>query len=200
MPALPFRPVPGAALPGRSRPRPRRGRFPAVRGPARLRMVDSRRLEPGHDHAELLSDEGLNRVGAGVAGQAGADRRARSRTWWRSSRPCATEEKLSRYAHWRHAATSCGGAAAGGGLAHPAAGPPGPATPADMEAAIRAFAGGAPIRNGKVDLDMPPLVENGNSVPLTVTVEKPDDAEGLRARPSPSSTRRTRSRTSPFST
>ena len=44
------------------------------------------------------------------------------------------------------------------------------AKPADMEAAIRAFTGTAPISNGKVELVLPALVENGNSVPLTVNV------------------------------
>jgi sulfur-oxidizing protein SoxY len=44
------------------------------------------------------------------------------------------------------------------------------AKPADMEAAIRAFIGANPINSGKVELVLPPLVENGNSVPLTVNV------------------------------
>ena len=44
------------------------------------------------------------------------------------------------------------------------------AKPADMEAAIRAFTGTAPVSNGKVELVLPALVENGNSVPLTVNV------------------------------
>jgi sulfur-oxidizing protein SoxY len=44
------------------------------------------------------------------------------------------------------------------------------AKPADMQAAIRAFTGTAPISNGKVELILPALVENGNSVPLTVNV------------------------------
>ena len=43
----------------------------------------------------------------------------------------------------------------------------------DMEAAVRAFTGGAKVRPGKVRLDVPPLVENGNSVPLTVAVDSP---------------------------
>lgn len=47
------------------------------------------------------------------------------------------------------------------------------ATPAEMEEAIRAFVGEAEVRPGKVKLDVPLLVENGNSVPLTVTVESP---------------------------
>lgn len=40
-----------------------------------------------------------------------------------------------------------------------------------LEAAIRAFAGEATIRPGRVRLDVPPLVENGNAVPLTVAVD-----------------------------
>ncbi|MDP4024959.1 SoxY-related AACIE arm protein [Methylobacterium sp. NEAU 140] len=41
------------------------------------------------------------------------------------------------------------------------------------EDAIRRFAGSARIRPGRVALDLPPLVENGNTVPLGVTVESP---------------------------
>lgn len=40
-----------------------------------------------------------------------------------------------------------------------------------LEAAIRAFAGEATIRHGRVRLEVPPLVENGNAVPLAVGVE-----------------------------
>lgn len=47
------------------------------------------------------------------------------------------------------------------------------AMPADLDAAIRAFAGGAPVATGKVQLDVAPLVENGNAVPITVMVESP---------------------------
>jgi sulfur-oxidizing protein SoxY len=50
---------------------------------------------------------------------------------------------------------------------------PAGATPAAMEAAIRALAGNAPLRPGRVKLEVPPLVENGNSVALTVGVESP---------------------------
>jgi sulfur-oxidizing protein SoxY len=45
--------------------------------------------------------------------------------------------------------------------------------PGQMEAAIRQALGEAVIRKGKVTLDLPPLVENGNTVPMTVTVESP---------------------------
>ncbi|KMO17608.1 SoxY-related AACIE arm protein [Methylobacterium indicum] len=39
--------------------------------------------------------------------------------------------------------------------------------------AIRRFTGGAAIQAGRIHLDMPPLVENGNTVPLAITVESP---------------------------
>jgi sulfur-oxidizing protein SoxY len=42
-----------------------------------------------------------------------------------------------------------------------------------MATAIRTVTGGAPVQTGKVKLDIPPLVENGNSVPMTVSVTSP---------------------------
>jgi sulfur-oxidizing protein SoxY len=50
---------------------------------------------------------------------------------------------------------------------------PARATPATMAAAIKQVTGDATVRPGRVTLDIPPLVENGNVVPLTVTVESP---------------------------
>ena len=47
------------------------------------------------------------------------------------------------------------------------------ATPEMMATAIRTVTGGAPVQIGKVKLDIPPLVENGNSVPMTVSVTSP---------------------------
>lgn len=47
------------------------------------------------------------------------------------------------------------------------------ATPAAMEDAIRKVTEGAPLRKGKVKLDVPPLIDNGNAVPLSVAVESP---------------------------
>jgi sulfur-oxidizing protein SoxY len=47
------------------------------------------------------------------------------------------------------------------------------ATPETMAAAIRTVTGGAVVQSGKVKLDIPPLVENGNSVPMTVSVASP---------------------------
>jgi len=46
-------------------------------------------------------------------------------------------------------------------------------TPGQMETAIRRVVGEAEIRKGKVTLDLPPLVENGNTVPMTITVNSP---------------------------
>ncbi|MDQ8728722.1 SoxY-related AACIE arm protein [Bradyrhizobium sp. LHD-71] len=50
---------------------------------------------------------------------------------------------------------------------------PARATTETMQAAIHAFSHGAPIRQGRLKLDIPPLVENGNSVPLVITVDSP---------------------------
>jgi sulfur-oxidizing protein SoxY len=50
---------------------------------------------------------------------------------------------------------------------------PAAATPETMAAAIRTIVGGAVVQTGKVKLDIPPLVENGNSVPMTVSVASP---------------------------
>jgi len=50
---------------------------------------------------------------------------------------------------------------------------PAAATPQAMAAAIRQVAGEAEIKPGKIKLDLPPLVENGNSVATTVKVESP---------------------------
>jgi sulfur-oxidizing protein SoxY len=47
------------------------------------------------------------------------------------------------------------------------------ATPAAMEAAIRDFVGEATMKPGRVKLELPALVENGNVVPLQVSVESP---------------------------
>jgi sulfur-oxidizing protein SoxY len=47
------------------------------------------------------------------------------------------------------------------------------ATPETMANAIRTVVGNAPVQTGKVKLDIPPLVENGNSVPMVVSVASP---------------------------
>jgi sulfur-oxidizing protein SoxY len=56
------------------------------------------------------------------------------------------------------------------------------ATPDAMAAAIKEVTGGASVRVGQVTLDIPPLVENGNAVPLTVAVDSPmSDADYVKA-------------------
>jgi sulfur-oxidizing protein SoxY len=53
-------------------------------------------------------------------------------------------------------------------LARPAA-----ATPEAMAAAVKAFTGAAAPRVGRVVLEVAQLVDNGNTVPITVRVESP---------------------------
>ncbi len=50
---------------------------------------------------------------------------------------------------------------------------PAAATPATMASAIRTVVGDAVVRTGKVKLEVPPLVENGNTVPMMVSVTSP---------------------------
>ncbi len=42
-----------------------------------------------------------------------------------------------------------------------------------LDELVRAWAGGATVREGRVQFDITPLVENGNSVPVEVTVASP---------------------------
>lgn len=49
----------------------------------------------------------------------------------------------------------------------------GRATSQAMQQAIRDIVGEAELRRGRITLDVPSLVENGNAVPLTVAVESP---------------------------
>jgi sulfur-oxidizing protein SoxY len=50
---------------------------------------------------------------------------------------------------------------------------PAEATPAMLATAIRNVTGAAAVKIGKVKLDIPPLVENGNTVPMIVSVASP---------------------------
>ncbi len=50
---------------------------------------------------------------------------------------------------------------------------PAQATPERMQAAIRNVVGEASVKAGKVKIDVPPLVENGNTVSLAIEVESP---------------------------
>ncbi|SDS67790.1 sulfur-oxidizing protein SoxY [Bradyrhizobium canariense] len=50
---------------------------------------------------------------------------------------------------------------------------PADATPAMLASAMRNVTGEAVVKTGRVKLDIPPLVENGNTVPMTVSVLSP---------------------------
>jgi sulfur-oxidizing protein SoxY len=54
---------------------------------------------------------------------------------------------------------------------------PAEATPASMKQAVRQIVGEAAVKRGKIRLDLPPLVENGNSVTMGVTVDSPMTAK-----------------------
>ncbi len=43
----------------------------------------------------------------------------------------------------------------------------------ELRAAISAFTLGAPMRQGRIVLDISPIVDNGNTVPMTISVESP---------------------------
>jgi sulfur-oxidizing protein SoxY len=59
---------------------------------------------------------------------------------------------------------------------------PASATPASMKAAIRSVVGEAEVKKGKVHVDVPALVENGNAVSLVVQVDSPmTDADHVKA-------------------
>lgn len=78
-------------------------------------------------------------------------------------------ESLSRRRFVLLAATSIGALGAGSLLQPRAAN----ATPDEMQTAIQQVVGERKMQTGKVKLDLPPIVENGNTVPLSVSVESP---------------------------
>jgi sulfur-oxidizing protein SoxY len=71
---------------------------------------------------------------------------------------------------------AAGGTAAAGTLAMVTLRPL-EATPSMLASAIRNVVGSATVNMGKVKLDIPPLVENGNTVPMTVSLASPMTAE-----------------------
>jgi len=54
---------------------------------------------------------------------------------------------------------------------------PAAATPETMQRAIRQLVGEAPVHKGKVTIDVPALVENGNTVALAIEVQSPMTAQ-----------------------
>jgi sulfur-oxidizing protein SoxY len=43
----------------------------------------------------------------------------------------------------------------------------------ELAGALRGFTGGTPTQEGRVHFDIAPLVENGNTVPITLSVQSP---------------------------
>src|SRR5271165_5519505 len=106
--------------------------------------------------------------------------RNKSRISWPTLQRCATrkpndmpgKDRSTR----RHFLKAAGSAALAGTVSRVTL-RPAEATPAMLNSAIRNVVGEAPLRAGKVKLDIPPLVENGNTVPMTVSVTSPMTAE-----------------------
>jgi sulfur-oxidizing protein SoxY len=46
----------------------------------------------------------------------------------------------------------------------------------DLQTTLNRFTGGAALKTGRVRLDIAPIVDNGNTVPITVTVDSPMSA------------------------
>jgi sulfur-oxidizing protein SoxY len=80
---------------------------------------------------------------------------------------------MDRHPSRREFLLAAGGVAAGLGLGSVITVAPARATPAEMQDAIGKVVGAARVNKGKVKLELPPLSENGNTVPLTVSVESP---------------------------
>ncbi len=51
------------------------------------------------------------------------------------------------------------------------------ATPKDAAEAIAKFTGGKTAENGKISIELPEIAENGNTVPLKVSVDAPMNAD-----------------------
>jgi sulfur-oxidizing protein SoxY len=72
--------------------------------------------------------------------------------------------------------------AAAGALALPALAGPARAQVNPLDPNIWAVTNGAPVKQGKVKLELPQLADNGNSVPMKVSVESPmTEAEHVRS-------------------
>jgi sulfur-oxidizing protein SoxY len=89
---------------------------------------------------------------------------------------------MERHTSRREFLLAAGAVSAGIGLGAVITVEPARATPAATQEAIRKVVGSARINPGKVKLELPPLIENGNTVPLAVTVDSPmTEANHVRA-------------------
>lgn len=76
-------------------------------------------------------------------------------------------------AAWRRRELIHAGVASAAGLAATLLWRPAHATPDGMKAAIDHFTGGMAARLGQLELQLSPLVENGNAVPVTLRMASP---------------------------
>jgi len=51
------------------------------------------------------------------------------------------------------------------------------ATPAEADAEIAKFTAGKPAEDGRISIDLPEIAENGNTVPLSIVVDSPMNAD-----------------------
>jgi sulfur-oxidizing protein SoxY len=51
------------------------------------------------------------------------------------------------------------------------------ATPAEADAEIAKFTGGQAAESGKIAIDLPEIAENGNTVPLSIKIDSPMNAD-----------------------
>ena len=127
------------------------GAGPALsEGQLRLRMVDGRRLNPDTIMPSYFSLDGLVRVG---------------RAW--QGKTVLTAEEIEDVVAFLATLRDLIAAALLGGLLAIALVRPAGATPEALEEAILDFTKGVAPRPGGVVLDIPPLVENGNTVPVS---------------------------------
>src|SRR5579862_5354020 len=169
VPVVPFRAVPGRQVPGHHGARSRRRRRAVARGAIAVAHRRCRKIQSANHHAAVLSRRSLDPGAAGVSRQAGAHGSgSRGRRCLSDDFEVTPDMDRDRS---RREVLQAAAVLAGGGVMlsiRPAA-----ATPEMMKDAVRAVIGEAPVKKGKVKLDLPPLVENGNSVPCTVAVESP---------------------------
>ncbi len=64
-----------------------------------------------------------------------------------------------------------------GGAALALSGAAARATPQEAAEAIAKFTGGKAVEPGRIAIDLPEIAENGNTVPLTITIDSPMTAD-----------------------
>src|SRR5262245_38216562 len=166
---MPHRPLPGGEVPGHTGAGPHGNRRALVGGPVAAADRRCEPPQPGHDHAALLSHRWSHPRRSCLSRQAGADggadrgRGRLSRDPARRAQTMTRDDDMPRATRRRFLVeTAALAGAAGIGLSLTPV--PAFATPASMRAAIKKVVGEAPLKKGKLKIDLPPLIENGNAV------------------------------------